>query len=169
MADLTLTSIKRNDIKEILIAPYAGMAPNSSERNPKNYPYFEEVVDMLKKHNFRVVQLGVSGEKEIENVDEVLFNLSISELKEKLRNCYTWISVDSMIGHLGRYMNKKGIVIFSRSNPKHFGYKENINLYKDEKYFRKDPFGLWSSVDFIEEAFVEPEIVIKNILEGNFD
>jgi hypothetical protein len=44
--------------------------------------------------------------------------------------CLTFISIDSALQHFAsnERLNKKGIVLWGETLPKHFGYKKNINL-----------------------------------------
>jgi ADP-heptose:LPS heptosyltransferase len=73
-----------------------------------------------------------------------------------------------MLHHLAHTVGKKGIVLFSQSDPKHFGYEENINLYKDKKFFRQNQFDIWEFANYNKDAFVEPEVILNVILKGNF-
>jgi hypothetical protein len=65
--------------------------------------------------------------------------------------------------HLGWDEGKKGIVLWSVSNPKIFGHPENINLVKDPKYQVPNQFGWWEFVDHNPEAFVEPQVVVDAV------
>jgi len=47
----------------ILISPYSRPLRNG-KNNPKNFPYWREVVDLLKTKN-DIVQIGVEGEKKL--------------------------------------------------------------------------------------------------------
>jgi hypothetical protein len=82
----------------------------------------------------------------------------------------TWtafISVENFFPHFVHYNfkgEKKGIVLFGKSDPEIFGYPENINLLKDKSYLRWDQFGPWEMTDFVKEAFVEPQVVYDNIM-----
>lgn len=57
-------------------------------------------------------------------------NLSYKELKELVRECDLFISCDSFLQHLAYIENKRGIVIFSQSDPKIFGHHKHINIVK---------------------------------------
>ena len=60
----------------IIIAPYAKALTNGKQ-NPKNYPYWEELIALIQINiGFEVVQVGIEGEKQL--VDDFRKNLSIA-------------------------------------------------------------------------------------------
>lgn len=142
----------------IIIAPYAQKLRNGKE-NPKNYPYWPELIEMI---NQPIVQVGVNGEQQL--VEDFRPNLSIADLTLLVQECSTWISVDSFFQHFCWDLKKPGIVIWSQSNPNIFGHPENINLLKDTNYLRKEQFYLWEQCEYIKDAFVHPSQVIKHII-----
>jgi ADP-heptose:LPS heptosyltransferase len=122
-------------------------------QNCKSYPYWDELVLLLKDHEVKEIK-GILPEQEI--IDLVNW-------------CDIWITIDTFLQHLCAYHKlKKGIVLWGKSNPQYFGYKDNINLYKDEKYFRVNQFRNWTSEwnDIVNNpaAFVSPETILKAIL-----
>lgn len=132
--------------------------------NPKTYPWWPEVIRLLEGN--WIVQLGIQGEEPL--VKDCRFNLPLKELSHLVAQCDTWISVDSFLPHLAHLVGKPGIVIFSASDPKIFGYPENVNLLKDRKYLRANQFEWWEATSFVEESFVKPEIVcsaLSNIFQ----
>ena len=147
----------------IVISPYSRQLrePKEKEINPKNFPYWDTVINLL-KDEFNIVQVGIDGEKKL-NHCEHKFNLSFEELKILLKDCHTWISVDNMINHLGSYVGKRGVVIFGKSDPKIFGYDENINLLKSTKYLRQFQFDVWESERFDAESFVTAQRVVEAV------
>ena len=147
-------------MKKIIISPYARALP-IKKRNAKNYPWFKEIVEELNKIGYYVIQIGTKEEKEIEGVKEFIKNKTIEEIAKILKDSYLWISVDNMVQHLANTINKRGIVIYGKSNPKNFGYSQNINVIKDEKYFRKDQFSWWMNEDFDDNVFVKPDKIIE--------
>ena len=151
-------------MKKIIISPYSRKLRNKEGNNPKNYPYWSEVVKKLKENNVYIAQIGVKGEDRIELVDEFLVNLSLKQLEQLVLEYDIWISIDNFFHHLGYLLEKQGIVIFGQSDPLIFGHKININLLKDRKYLRKDQFGMWESVEYIKECFVESSEVVERIL-----
>lgn len=106
-----------------------------------------------------IVQVGVEGEEQL--VEDFRKNLPISELRSLIRECRTWISVDSFFQHLGWDEGKKGIVLWSVSDPLIFGHEENVNVYVSRDFFEKNQFNRWDESMFSEEKFVKPEVVIE--------
>lgn len=141
----------------IVISPYSKKLLNGKE-NPKNYPYWRELIAMIDDH---IVQVGVEGEEQL--VPDFRKNLSICELKQLLRECKTFISCDSFVQHLGWDVGKKGIVLWSVSDPNIYGHPENINLLKDRKYLAENQFLWWEFVNHNPESFVSPEKVFYNL------
>jgi ADP-heptose:LPS heptosyltransferase len=139
----------------IIISPYS-KSLKSGKENPKNYPYWEEV---LKGIDEPVVQIGITGEKQL--CEDFRENLSFDELKALLKECRTWIACDSFFQHLAWSEEKKGIVIFSRSDPLIFGHPENENLLKSRDYLTPHQFIWWEEQEYVSEAFIEPNEVIK--------
>jgi ADP-heptose:LPS heptosyltransferase len=141
----------------IVISPYSKKLLNGKQ-NPKNYPYWHELIAMIDDH---IVQVGVDGEEQL--VPDFRKNLSIAELRQLLRECKTFISCDSFVQHLGWDVGKKGIVLWSVSDPNIYGHPENINLLKDRKYLAENQFLWWEFVNHNPESFVSPEEVIYNL------
>lgn len=139
----------------ILIAPFARGMRNGAP-HPKNYPFW---ADIIKGIDEEVIQVGIEGEQQL--VPTFHKNLSLSSLAELVKNCKTWISVDSFFQHFCWDLSKPGIVLFGQSDPNIFGHIENINLLKDRKYLREKQFWLWEQCEFSTECFVEPPIVFN--------
>jgi ADP-heptose:LPS heptosyltransferase len=139
----------------IIIHPYAKQLINGG-KNPKNYFYWKELIDLIKEP---IVQIGIEGEEQL--VDDFRKNLPIQDLCKLLKECRTWIGVDSFFQHLAWSKNKKGIVLWSVSDPLIFGHPENINLLKSRDYLAKNQFLWWDFTEYNGDAFVKPEEVIK--------
>ena len=143
----------------IIISPYSTKLLNGKE-NPKNYPYWEELVQRIPK-NIHIVQVGIEGEKQL--VDDFRKNLSIMQLRQLLKECKTWIAVDSFFQHLAWDEGKPGIVLWSVSDPLIYGHPENVNLLKHRDYLAPNQFLHWDYTPFKAEAFVEPHEVINHL------
>jgi len=141
----------------IIISPYA-KALMSGKQNPKNYPYWEELIASI---NEPIVQIGISGEKQL--VPDFRVNLPISELRKLLAECRTWISCDSFFQHLAWDEGKPGIVLWSVSDPLIFGHPQNINLLKDRSYLAKNQFLWWEYVEHQNDRFVKPKEVLEHL------
>lgn len=141
----------------IVIAPYAKKLL-SGKPNPKDYPYWEELIAKIDEP---IVQVGVSGEKQL--VEDFRPDLPISELRKLIQECRIWISCDSFLQHLGWDEGKKGIVLWSVSDPLIFGHPENINLLKDRSYLAENQFLWWEYVEHKSDRFVEPNEVLLHL------
>lgn len=147
----------------IIIQPFARKLRNGEE-NPKNYPFWNELLGMLPKGT-EVIQIGEVGERRLDYVSQYLTNLPFKDLRALIDKCDTWIGIDSFFQHLAWSQGKKGIVLFSQSNPDIFGHPENINLYQDRIYFRKYQFQTWEEAEYNKDAFVKPDIVMEHLLD----
>ena len=144
---------------KIIIHPWSRKLRNGN-KNPKDYPYWKELVkELVKEHE--LIQVGEEGEEKL--VDDFRTNLFFGDLKDLLNNSDMWISIDSFLQHLAWRIGKKGIVLFGQSNPDIFGHKENINLFVDKKYFRQWQFQTWEETDYKVDAFVSIKEVLKVI------
>lgn len=141
----------------IIISPYAKKLRNGKE-NPKNYPYWKELIAMIDEP---IVQVGIDGEEQL--VEDFRKNLKIAELRSLIRECRTWIGCDSFFQHLAWDEKKPGIVLWSVSDPLIFGHPENINLLKDRSYLALNQFCWWELTEHRSESFVEPEVVLEHL------
>ena len=144
----------------IVISPFS--KPLRSNRpHAKNYPYWRKLINLLEKDGHEIIQIGVDGEEVL--IPDKRFNMSFVELQELMKTCHVFIAVDNFFPHFCHYYGFKGIVIFSRSNPKIFGYAENINLLKSTKYLAPNQFDIWESIPYLPDAFIEPEVIMYEV------
>ena len=143
----------------IIISPYS-KALFSGKQNPKNYPYWKELIAMIDEP---IIQVGIEGEQQL--VPDFRKNLPITELRKLIQECRTWISCDSFFQHLGWDEGKKGIVLWGVSDPLIYGHPENINLLADRKHLAENQFLWWEFVDHRNERFVKPKIVLEHLKE----
>jgi len=144
----------------ILISPYAARLP-SGNRNPKNFPYWAELVKMLNANGHHVIQIGVKGEARIDGVAEFLQDIPLKDLVNVINGIDVWCSVDSFLPHFCATNHlKSGVVIWSQASPKIWGYPHNTNLLKDEKFLREFQYAPWWDAEYNEDAFVEPQVVM---------
>lgn len=139
----------------IIISPYSKALKNG-KTNPKNYPYWKELIRLIDQP---IVQVGIEGE--IQLVSDFRKNLSLSELRKLIQECKTWISCDSFFQHLAWDEKKRGIVLWSVSDPLIFGHAENINLLKDRKNLVANQFLWWEHTKFDAKKFVSPQVVVE--------
>jgi ADP-heptose:LPS heptosyltransferase len=141
----------------IIISPYSKPLMNG-KRNPKNYPYWKELIALI---NEPIIQVGVESEEQL--VNDFRKNLPISELKKLIAQCRTWIGCDSFFQHLAWDCGKPGIVLWSVSDPIIYGHPENNNLLKSRNYLASNQFLWWDLTEYNADAFVLPEEVVKFI------
>lgn len=132
----------------------------TEKTNPKNYPFSVELVNQLKKAGFYTVQVKISVDQQLP-VDEVHSDLATKALALVIKDCDTFVCVDNFIQHYATFLGKRGVVIFSRSDPKIFGHPTNTNLLKGRQYLRDRQFATWEEDEFVKESFVSPEVVVK--------
>jgi ADP-heptose:LPS heptosyltransferase len=130
----------------------------SGKPNPKDYPYWKELIELLKNDGHELVQVGITGEQQM--VDNFQQNLDMQVTARLIQDCDMFISVDTFLQHYAWSLGKYGIVLWGQGNPEIFGHKENCNLLKDKKYIRKNIFEFWDNAECIDEAFVEPKVVM---------
>jgi ADP-heptose:LPS heptosyltransferase len=141
----------------IIISPYSKKLRNG-KNNPKNYPFFKQLVELIDEP---IVQIGIEGEEQL--VEDFRKNLSLKELGSLVNECRTWISVDSFFQHFCWDLGKPGIVLWGQSDPNIFGHPENINMLKDRKYLREKQFWIWEQCEFRDDCWVSPEEVVKQL------
>lgn len=139
----------------IVIHPWAKKLVNGKE-NPKNYPFWHELIAMIDEP---IVQVGIEGEEQL--VEDFRTNLSLIQLRQLIKECRIWIGVDSFFQHLAWSEGKQGIVLWSVSDPLIFGHPENINLLKSRDNLAKNQFLWWDFTEHNSDYFVKPEEVIK--------
>jgi ADP-heptose:LPS heptosyltransferase len=154
----------------IIIHPYSSKL-RDNRVNPKNYPYWSELIKLLQT-KYTILQIGVQGEEKL--VSDFKQNLPLKTIKSLLTKCEFWISVDSFLPHLAHKVGKPGYVLWSVSDPEIYGYPENINIMKDRKYLRSDQYLDYHRPCFVDdyvldyamikEAHTEPEKVFNIII-----
>jgi hypothetical protein len=152
----------------VLFSPFSQKLRNGNQ-NPKNFPYWQELITLLRQSGKvdEIWQLGVGNEYRFEGTTQKHFNKPFIEIVELANQSSVWLSVENFMPHLcNAYgVKTKGIVIFSKSDPVHYGYPQNLNLLKDRKYLRPDQFTIWEQCDFQEEAFVSAQVVFDEIMK----
>jgi len=152
-------------MKQVVISPFAQNLRDSKE-NPKNFPYWKELVALMKAKDIKVIQIGSTKDKCIEGITDFRQNLKLSQIRDLINETDTWISVDSFLQHLCAYHKlKRGIVIFSKSDPKIFGYTRNLNLLKSRSYLREHQYWWWEQESYDINAFVTAEEVMVSVIK----
>lgn len=146
----------------IILAPYARALRNGEKNHPKNYPFWDKLIPLLKDLDSSLIQVGSKGEDLLPGIHE-LHPLSLSELAGLVEHCDAWISVDSFFQHFCWDLGKPGVVLWGQSDPLIFGHPENINLLKSRLFLREKQFWLWEQTPYSQEAFVDPTTVIESV------
>jgi len=175
------------DKEVVLIQPYAANhISNPSNQMTKNKDWFldlwEELISKL-ADDYAIVQVGGKNEKELKGVSwSLVGSTSIRQTAALVHECKFFISIDSVIQHIGCAVNKKGIVLFGRSDPKTFGHNSNLNIYvegsctnlfcgRPQSYFGDYCFenGMvkpWECKKRSCMKAITPELVVKKIKEN---
>lgn len=148
---------------KIILAPYSARLINGAQ-NPKNFPWWAEVIAKLNSQGFEIIQIGVTGEDRIEGVSQFVTNWPLKKLRDLIDDSVCFLSCDSFLPHYCHVERlKAGVVIFSQSDPNIFGHPENINLLKDRKYLRRWQYDSWMAAEYREDAFVSPDEVVAAV------
>lgn len=149
-------------MKQIVIAPYSQKLKD--KENPKNYPYWNDLIKFLSK-DFNCVQIGITGHEQIPYTSKIYYNLKLSEIENLINESHSWISVDSFLPHLVNCSKniKPGIVLWSLSDPKIFGYEYNLNILKDRKYLNSFQFVIWEMSRYDLDAYFLPQDIYPKI------
>lgn len=148
---------------DIIISPYSSKVADG-KINAKNYPWFPKLVDLLNRDGYKTLQIGVTGENPIDGVSDFIVDLPYSALPVLVNRCATWIAVDNFFPHFCHANKlKAGIVLWGVSDPKVWGYPENINLLRGRDYLRQHQYQTWNEIDFNAQAFVYAENVMPHV------
>lgn len=146
----------------IIISPYARQLRSGEKNHPKNYPYWNALIPMIKELDPEIIQVGAGFEEALKGISDLRLNLSMKDLAELIKSCKTWVSVDSFFQHYCWDLEKYGIVLWGQSDPVIFGHPENVNLLKSRKYLRDKQFWLWEQTTWLPESFVQPgEVIVE--------
>ena len=147
----------------LLFAPVAQIRINRTN-SEKNYPWPQELADSLKQAGHALLQVGAAGEKQY--ADRFRSNPSWKVLEGMIEECDSFVSVDTFLQHFAWLKRKRGIVIFSQTDPLIFGHPDfHICLVKDRKYLRQGwrQFDTFEGLELNDEAFVSPIEVLKSL------
>ncbi len=143
----------------VIISPYSRRVKEDKNHSPKDYPYWKELIGLLKSEN--LVQIGTDKEECL--VPDFRPGLSLRDVENLVKQCKYWISVDNFLQHMAHHFGKPGVVLWGVSDPVLFGYNENLNLLKSRSYLRHSPFDVWDDVKYKPDAFLKPQIVMTHI------
>lgn len=149
-------------IKIYLSCYSRSMRYNITTPNPKNYPYWKELVSLMKqKTNWELTQVKQLDEPSFDEI-YLMTDFSLDKIAQKVKHEMDFfVSIDSFLPHMANYYGKVGFVIFGQSDPEIFGYKENFNILKDRRNLRKEQFWNWEQTPYRDDVFVSPEKVFE--------
>ena len=146
-----------SDQRCLLISPYAKKLRDGNT-NPKNFPFWSEVISSFREKGWVVTQIGVTGEDPL-GATYFHQNVPLSTLRDILKSHTVWASVDNFFHHFAWYHGVPGVVLFGKSDPLIFGHDVNLNYIKDRKNLRSRQFLFWEGEPFDPTVFPEPEEV----------
>jgi len=96
----------------------------------KDYPmtYCKKLCEVL-KDKIHIIQTGFPEEPQIGC--PTVFSHDIRRVAALFLYADSFITVDSNLGHLSAIYDKKGVVMWGRTNPHAFKYDHNINIFKE--------------------------------------
>lgn len=149
----------------IIISPFSRKLPTGT-RNPKDYPWWPELVKLLSNNGATSMQIGLEDEPDI-GATFRLNQVPLKKLAGLVVPATTWISVDNFLPHfMAIHGGKKpGAVIFSKSSSTIFGYPWNVNLLKSGLFIREKQFASWTEEPYDEAAFMKPDEIIVRIAD----
>jgi len=131
--------------------------------NPKNWPFWGELVSVLKKQGHKITQFAVAGEPSF-GCHEFCVNAKMDKVKEILSKMDFCICVDTWLQHACNTLGIPCIVIWSVTDPEIFGYPHHVNLIGDKECFSENQY---ATIDGIlagvkkQLVFVPVDSVIK--------
>lgn len=148
---------------KIVIAPYPAKLRNG-KTSPKLYPYWDRLVSLLKSEGYEVVQIGAFGEECIEGVDHFFVDWPFKKIGKLINESALWISVDSWLPHFVHCEKlKPGIVLFGQSDPRIWGYSENVNILRGRDFLRRYQYDTWEAAEYNSNAFVYAENIMPHV------
>ena len=151
---------------KVILAPFSTRLSTGSP-NPKNPPswFWPQVVLKLNALGHEVIQIGGVGEDRIDGVVQCYVNWPLKALRLVIEDADCFLTVDSFLPHFvwAEKLNKRGVVVFSLSDPLIWGHPENINLLKGREYVREFQFQDWLAPEYNADAFVSPDEVVNAV------
>lgn len=139
-------------------------------RNSKDYPYWDTLIKKIKTSysDAEVIQIYTEGTPRLKSCDKHIINPTLKEVGGLLKECDTFISVDSFLPHMAANLGIYGFVIWGPSSPEYFGYEENVNIQKSGLILREETWATWSLEPIDNSKFLTASKVFK-IFDKNYD
>ena len=83
----------------------------------------------IASEKYDIIQVGCSEEKLVKGLKtSLLGKTTIRQTFSIVKYCHSFVCIDSILGHIGPAVGKKGIVMFGRSRVKTLAHDSNINV-----------------------------------------
>lgn len=134
----------------------------------KNYSYWDEALDIIKKvldtKNIKIVQVIEGDEKKWRNAD-LTVQPSFKQLAFIIQHSLAFVGVDSLGVHLADQMGVPLLALYSNTSPKNCGpfFNKNNILIESERNGNKPSYSLQESPKTIDSIL--PEKISINILK----
>ena len=104
-------------------------------RQIKEWPsdYMERYLEIVKEHfpNLEIIQLGSKKMKPLPQADRHYLGSELKLVEHILANSLMHIDIEGGLVHLATQLGTKCAVVFGPTDPAHFAYETNINLFSD--------------------------------------
>jgi ADP-heptose:LPS heptosyltransferase len=108
----------------------AGWSPYKNW-NINNWQEIINRLNIINPDNYRIVQIGLKGEKVLENITDMVGKLNVVESVELIKHAALHLGVDSFSNHVTALLpHTPSIILWGSTHPGIFGYGHNVNIWK---------------------------------------
>lgn len=147
--------------KRIILSPYSRWTGGKEKINAKNYPFMQELVDLMVVKGHKIIQVGIKDEVKLQGC-EYCFDLPLRDLEKLLVKTGYFLSVDNFLHHMAHCLKVPGAVLWGPSDSRIFGYHDQLNIGKNREYLRPDQFGFYH-LDWVwthqDKGWYDPQTV----------
>ena len=130
-ANIFLTKKEDLDAKTFLAQYKNPICIQTATRGVNKFWFKHKWEDLIRQmQDYTFIQLGFSGEEEIEGAVNLLGKTSFRESMALLKHSLSFVGVDSALSHVTNAFDIPGVILFGSTTPKIWGHLNNINLYK---------------------------------------
>lgn len=165
---LFLTEKNYQDSKKHISFDTPRVAIHSTSGVPtKDWPYFNELTEELRKAGYAVVQVGGRGDKIINGAVDMRGKMDMLELAAFLSHCAVFIGLDSGISYMADAMRVQTIVIQGSTDPVTSGPISDrvIHLFAKETGYA-DCQTVRCHVNCRHEVNCNTKISVQNVLDA---
>ena len=95
-----------------------------------NFEHWQSVI--MACQNADIIQVGMENEYKLEGIKDLRGKTNIRELISLINSCDYVISIESSIAHIAGILGKKGVVFYTSTSPKAFGYSTLIPIIPEK-------------------------------------